>query len=557
MSQYNTGTVTTDGTATVEGTGTTWNGGNVSAGDLFRVVGHNATYEVASVTDADTLVLTSAYAGANVSGATYTIVRDFTARLGLPYPTPNDIETAAIIKRAFSDIDAYTNIAQSNTSATTAPTTGDDTDDGYSVGSKWIDVTADEVYVCVDATASAAVWLQTTLNGLTATIAELNYVDGVTSNIQTQLGTKLPLAGGTMTGDVSLGDNVKAKFGASDDLQIYHDGSNSYIDETGTGNLRIRANDQVKLQKYTGENMFVGIADGAASIYHDNVQKLATTSTGIDVTGSVTCDGFTSTGIDDNATSTAITIDASESVGIDVIPSAWHSAIPGFQIGQSGASYSSSSSQLVAIANSYYSQTGSRYINSAASSYYSQNAGVHKFYNAPSGTADALVTYTERMSIDSAGDVNVKTGNLVIGTSGKGIDFSAVSDGSRSVSSNLLDDYEEGTWTPVAYGATTAGSYAYSYQYGKYTKIGNVVHYTLNIVTTSGTSGTGEMRVSGLPFTNAASRNYCMAATYNSHSAATTGSSAYVHPSSTFLRFGHNIDADTVFELRVTGTYNV
>ena len=48
------------------------------------------------------------------------------------------------------------------------------------------------------------------LDGVTATTAEINYVDGVTSNIQTQLGTKLPLAGGTLTGGLYLGDNVKA-----------------------------------------------------------------------------------------------------------------------------------------------------------------------------------------------------------------------------------------------------------------------------------------------------------------------------------------------------------
>jgi hypothetical protein len=75
--------------------------------------------------------------------------------------------------------------------------------------------------------------------GLTATAAELNYTDGVTSNIQTQLDTKAPLASptftgtvtipaATVTGDVSFGDNDKAIFGAGNDLQIYHNGSNSY-----------------------------------------------------------------------------------------------------------------------------------------------------------------------------------------------------------------------------------------------------------------------------------------------------------------------------------------
>jgi hypothetical protein len=87
-----------------------------------------------------------------------------------------------------------------------------------------------------------------------------------------------------MTGDILFNDSVKAKFGTSSDLQIYHDGSNSIIDDSGTGNLYIRSND-VLIDKYTGERMIRAIADGAVTLYHNNVEKLATASTGIDVTG--------------------------------------------------------------------------------------------------------------------------------------------------------------------------------------------------------------------------------------------------------------------------------
>jgi len=91
--------------------------------------------------------------------------------------------------------------------------------------------------------------------------------------------------------DVNFDDSIKATFGASSDLQIYHDGSNSYIDETGTGNLVIRANSQLVVQKYTGETMFKGIADGAFEAYHNNSKKLETTSTGVDVTGNISVSG--------------------------------------------------------------------------------------------------------------------------------------------------------------------------------------------------------------------------------------------------------------------------
>ena len=94
---------------------------------------------------------------------------------------------------------------------------------------------------------------------------------------------------GAFTGDISLGDNVKAKFGASDDLQIYHDGSDSYIDDAGTGALAIRSN-SINLQKYTGEAMAIFTADGSAELRWDNNTRLTTTTSGIDVTGTVTAD---------------------------------------------------------------------------------------------------------------------------------------------------------------------------------------------------------------------------------------------------------------------------
>ena len=95
-------------------------------------------------------------------------------------------------------------------------------------------------------------------------------------------------------------DNVKATFGAGSDLQIYHDGSNSYVSDQGTGTLKIQGDSQVRLESTAGERYFVGTNNGAARLYFDDSEKLATTNTGIDVTGTVTADGGTivSTGSD-------------------------------------------------------------------------------------------------------------------------------------------------------------------------------------------------------------------------------------------------------------------
>lgn len=95
------------------------------------------------------------------------------------------------------------------------------------------------------------------------------------------------------------------------------------------------------------------------------------------------------------------------------------------------------------------------------------------------------------------GDVTLSTGNLVIGTSGKGIDFSATA---GTGTSELLADYEEGTFTPVIIGPT-AGTATYSTQVGKYTKIGNVVNILIDLAWTGGTGSGGFLAVTGLPFT--------------------------------------------------------
>ena len=101
--------------------------------------------------------------------------------------------------------------------------------------------------------------------------------------------------GGSTSADFTFGDNDKAIFGAGSDLQIYHDGSNSYITDEGTGSLLIGA-ENFYLRSPVGaaeEYMIRAIKDAQVDLYYNNSLKLATTATGIDVTGTVTADGLT------------------------------------------------------------------------------------------------------------------------------------------------------------------------------------------------------------------------------------------------------------------------
>jgi hypothetical protein len=100
----------------------------------------------------------------------------------------------------------------------------------------------------------------------------------------------LPFSGGTMTGDIAYGDNVKATFGASADLQVYHDGSSSFIKDVGTGDLQLQGTN-VGLRKSASEYYVYGAADGAVTLYHDGNYKLVTTSSGINVTGKIEVTG--------------------------------------------------------------------------------------------------------------------------------------------------------------------------------------------------------------------------------------------------------------------------
>jgi len=103
--------------------------------------------------------------------------------------------------------------------------------------------------------------------------------------LDANLAAKLPKAGGTMTGDTLHGDNVKAKFGTAPDLEIYHDGNHSYISEVGTGALKLKSDD-FRVESASGTNLIKGVGD-VASLYNAGNQKLATTSTGVSVTGTL------------------------------------------------------------------------------------------------------------------------------------------------------------------------------------------------------------------------------------------------------------------------------
>ena len=116
--------------------------------------------------------------------------------------------------------------------------------------------------------------------------------------------------------DISVADGGILMFGNSSDLQLYHDGSNSYILDQGTGDLNIRSSTTLRLQNASGDNYLYGTNGGEVVLYHNNSPKLYTASGGVDVTGAITATASsTITTADNTAQLQLISTDADANSG--------------------------------------------------------------------------------------------------------------------------------------------------------------------------------------------------------------------------------------------------
>ena len=263
---------------------------------------------------------------------------------------------------------------------------------------------------------------------------------------------RMPLAGGTFTGDVTFtgdnynvtwdksadhlyfADNAKAVFGALPDLSIYHDGSHSYIKDAGTGQLRVQTSTLSVENAAGGENVALFDENGAVTLYYDNAAKFETLTNGSKTSGNHYLQG---------AGTVELAIGSTDAGGAKL-------TFDGDSNGDwSGGDYSSIT-----------------HTTSGDMEYDADN---------PSGATNHIfkTAGTERVRILAAG----------------GIAFNG-----DTAAANALDDYEEGTWTPVSDNDAT-----YSSQSGSYTKIGRFVFVFFNFQLNQINSGANNA-IWGLPF---------------------------------------------------------
>jgi hypothetical protein len=255
--------------------------------------------------------------------------------------------------------------------------------------------------------------------------------------------------------------------GSGSDFRMWHDGTNTYFRNYNEPN-----GDMIWQTEGTGgvvHNAMIIRGNSTTpnvELYYDNVKKLETTSTGATVTGGIKVSG-------------------------DIIPSTDNTA----NIGTSANTFSrgwftnlSVDSTLdvrgaIDLADSDEIRMGS----SDDWKLFYNPTGSHATIELEADATDLVITDngTTKFTFGKSSGIFTPVGGLYLG---------------GTAAANLLDDYEEGTWTPRYGGTTAAGTFTYDIQEGYYTKIGNVVTVTGRLRTDAASGATGTAVIDGLPF---------------------------------------------------------
>tara|TARA_R100000458_G_scaffold57507_1_gene63806 strand:+ start:517 stop:1533 length:1017 start_codon:yes stop_codon:yes gene_type:complete len=259
------------------------------------------------------------------------------------------------------------------------------------------------------------------------------------------------------TGIETNTDTGKLKVGASDDISIYHSSGNSYI-QNDTGNLNLSPGGNSGIQV---------IPSGAVKLAHNDAWKFETTSSGASITGVL---GFANTG-------QCISLGDSKQIhfgnGDDL------------QIFHDGTK-SVIKHNNATSGNDLVIETDTKTI------FQSVGGAEHHLIINDDGAVELYHNNTKQCETSANG---------LAFPSGKGIDFSAQTASTPGTTTNeVLDGYEEGTFTPTIGGWSGSGTGTYSGAVGIYTKVGNLVTAQIEMDWTNLTGASGGLAVQGLPF---------------------------------------------------------
>ena len=368
---------------------------------------------------------------------------------------------------------------------------------------------------------------------------------------------------------IDLLDGEVIRLGTGNDLQLYHDGNHSYIQEGGTGKLRLLTNSFRLLEPDNSTAMIAADENAQVELYYNGSKKFETNSGGCTLTGTLTTTAGINAGnnislddsiqlklgtdddvriyhngadlyIDNDTGGTWIGLDSGATFGVGTGPAASPQALKAVIGAQVELMYNGT--KMFETASYGAGFTSNVRINADNASLQIGAGQDLKFYHDGSdsfivqdGTGQLFIKDSDNSTpvvLESTHGVNVyqrfwHTGHannfigyeddhFVVYTKNSGasthskrinVDQAGLAFNNDTAAANRLNDYEEGTFTPNWVGTTSAGSTTYNANDGSYTKIGNLVHIRIysNIASTT---GTGSWQCNNLPFVGASGNDH-------------------------------------------------
>ena len=282
---------------------------------------------------------------------------------------------------------------------------------------------------------------------------------------------------------INLGDSDKAKFGASGDLEIYHNGTHSYIADEGSGELNISGSRIQLMNAARSEKALDFVQDGAVDIYYDGSRKFSTKSDGIDVTGEVQCN---SVDVDGGH----INLESGYSLQ-------WGDSHERIEQSDTKLEFFTNNSEKMTLSGSNLGLGTNSNLNGLLTLHQNDD---QLFLKQSDGDSGFLLG-----SNNTNGNLNLKRrsagSNTTIATfrAAGGLTFNG-----DTAAANALDDYEEGNWTPSF---SSGGWSGLTVNTAKYVKIGAQVFAQCYVSAFTGSSSAQALQLGGLPF-NSISNGY-------------------------------------------------